>query len=306
MPISFETLLGKIAVNGETRFFERYWRKELFHMPGVLGNVGYTCDDFLTEYAAGSYAAQTLTVNVDERGVRRMVRPPAGTTVTVNPGEPTSLVVQGIMLADNRATVPEVWRAFIDLQFELCAYLLPDMPPGLQPDGPIAAVDIFHTTGETSTGGHYDPSDVFYFVLDGEKDWSVELFPNPERVLELYASPHENYMRDHAPGKTPVKITLKVGDALYVPPFTYHRVSSSGRSLAVSVGLPTYTEATLIKQVARARERSGRVWNIWEPLESVPRALTGQYEQVSARNAARISSFLNTIKSSTENLGVKV
>src|SRR5258705_10836923 len=161
-------------------------------------------------------------------------------------GRGMSAVLQALLLPENLSRMPKEWRWFITLHSALCDYLLPGLPSRGQLGGAVAALDIFCTSSETSIGGHYDTGDVFYFVLEGEKEWTVEIVPDIKTGVRLTAE-GTNYTVDRPPLREHMKIRVRPGDCLYVPPYTYHRVCSFGRSLAVSVGLPTFNEVNLLK-----------------------------------------------------------
>lgn len=100
-------------------------------------------------------------------------------------------------------------------------------------------------------------------------------------------------MEDHPTQKEHIVITIKPGDCLYVPPFTYHRVRSHGQSLAVSIGLPAYTEATLLKV---ALERIQRERLMWKPLPSYPDGFTQLSHEADEETRARILDMLDAMK----------
>jgi hypothetical protein len=70
-------------------------------------------------------------------------------------------------------------------------------------------------------------------------------------------------------------------------------VRSHGRSLAVSIGLPAYTEATLLKVVL---ERLQFERLMWKPLPSFPRHYSQLFEQAERETSARIIEMLEAIK----------
>jgi mannose-6-phosphate isomerase-like protein (cupin superfamily) len=201
-----------------------------------------------------------------------------------------SVVVQALLLPETLPGIPEQWRWFLNLYDALCEYLLPGFPSRIQPGGAIAAVDMFCTSSEASIGGHYDTGDVFYFVLDGEKEWTVEVVPDFEEGY-LLAAEGMNSALDRPSLKEHMKIRIRPGDCLYVPPYTYHRVRSFGRSLAVSVGLPTFTEVTLLK-AALSRIQKERM--LYDPLPSYPRthALFREAEEEVKRRALGVLDLL--------------
>lgn len=294
--LSFPDLFSRLVAGDQDTFFRNHWRRRVLHQPNAIEVPAYTCEQFLEEYRLANRYKESLVVAIDDQGIRRMVRPTHDWIQKEFMAAGGSLVLQAIRLPRDWHDMPDVWRNFVRLHDQICNYVLPGLPPGQQPDGPIAAVDFFYTSGETSTGGHYDPGDVFYFVLDGMKEWTVEFEPDTDTVLKLYESPHEHFMSDHSPTKESTTLCVKPGDCLYVPPFTYHRVASHGPTLAVSLGLPTYTEATLLKTLLRQLERDGRHWNIWDPLPTYPERFSEEYLTASTESSARVTSLLSSLK----------
>ncbi len=112
-------------------------------------------------------------------------------------------------------------------------------------------------------------------MLDGEKEWTVELVPDVEEGHRL-AAEGTNYQLDRPSLREHMKICVRPGDCLYVPPYTYHRVRSNGRSLAISFGLPTFTEVTLLRT---ALNRLQRERMLYDPLPSFPRTQDGLFRQ---------------------------
>lgn len=293
--VQFTQMIG----GHEDQFFDLYWRRRVLLSKAVVPSMPYTCEDFIAEYKRENPYMESLIVTIDEQAVRRMVRPTRDWSSRGFLSNEGSLVLQAILLPRDSSSMPDVWRRFVNLHYDLCMYLLPNMPAGLQPDGAIAAVDMFYTSGETSTGGHYDTGDVFYFVLDGEKEWTLELSPDPATVLQLLNEDDDTYMTDHQPTKEHITVRVQPGDCLYVPPYTYHRVVSHGPTLAVSIGLPTYTEATLIKAISTRLQSEGR--NL-EPLPSFPTTRTSQFQAARQETRKRVSETLDAISRSVSEL----
>jgi ribosomal protein L16 Arg81 hydroxylase len=251
----------------EECFFRHYWRQRTLFVesavPELVGLIDYS--QFLNEYRLVNCHQATLIIDVDKQGNRRMLRVNQDNTIDEALNKGLSIVLQVLLLPQTLANKPQVWGWFANLHHELCNYLLPAFPLNVQIGGPVAAVDIFCTCSESTSGGHYDTGDVLYFVLDGEKEWNVELGPDMEMGFELAS---QSGKRDLPPRKESTNITVRPGDCLYVPPYTYHRVCSRGRSLAVSLGLPTFTELTLLRNslVRMQKERT-----LFFPLPSYPR-----------------------------------
>jgi len=278
----------------EESFIRNHWRKRILFTQSAISReiFDYPYDEFLNDYKQVKPLNETLVVSIDDQGTRRMVRPSDELTAQHMLDGGASLVLQAFHLLDSLPNMPETWRVFRRLHSDLCSYLLPQFPRETHPDAAVAAVDIFCAGENTSTGGHYDTGDVFYFVLDGEKEWTLEFEPDPETVLNLFRV-NGRYMQDHLPQREHKTIKIRPGDCLYVPPFTYHRVRSQGRSLAVSIGLPAYTEATLLKQVL---ERLQLERLIWEPLPSYPDRFAQLFQEAEDDTRSRVLALLDAIK----------
>jgi ribosomal protein L16 Arg81 hydroxylase len=176
-----------------------------------------------------------------------------------------SIVMQALMLPERLTYKPSTWYQLIGYYNDLSNYLLPAFPSGVRLGGPVLALDIFCTLSASSSGGHYDTGDVFYFVLEGEKEWTVELAADMTNGMRLA---FQSNTSDLSPLNECIKTTVQPGDCLYVPPYTYHRVCSRGKSVAASFGLPTFTEHSLITSSA-IRLQSERI--NYQPLPSFPR-----------------------------------
>jgi len=274
----------------EEHFFQEHWRKRILFMESVLpqlqGFYDYHC--FLEDYKRVDVGEATLLVSVTGAGTRRMVRPKEKEAVQDALDRGISVVLQALMLPETCATAPQQWRWFVALHDALCEYLLPGFPSRITSGGVIAAVDIFCTASESSTGGHYDTGDVFYFVLDGEKEWTIEPVPNIEagRRLALNYEVDQPSLREH------MTLRLRPGDCLYVPPYTYHRVCSSGPSLAVSLGLPTFTEVTLLQnELSRLQQEQA----LYQPLPSYPRGQHALYCEAAKETRRRTLNILESV-----------
>lgn len=286
MSIEISEMFPRMIGGDETLFFREYWRKRTFFADSVLPQLRsfYGTTRFIEDYKRLGFNDATLLVAVDADGKRNMVRPEHADEVSAALAGSASVVVQSLLLPQDLEGIPPQWWWFLDLYDALCDYLLPGFPSNLVPFGPVAAVDIFCTLSETSSGGHYDTGDVFYFVLEGEKEWTVELVPDLEVGLQL-AARKINHTIDRRPLREHQQIRLKPGDCLYVPAYTYHRVSSRGPSLAVSIGLPTFTETTIL---AHTLSRVLMERALCEPLPSFPRTQPDLFREAEHETTKRV------------------
>ena len=293
MTIDMRQLFRELVGGDEVRFFREFWRKRTLYSEAALPQLRtlYDYPRFLADYQRVNFHDATLLIVIDDHGRRHMMRPDSGKLVEVALAKGWSVVLQGLLLPAGLANIPQQWQWLLDLHNGLCEYLLPSVPSRPQPGGPVAALDIFCTSSETTIGGHYDTGDVFYFVLDGEKEWTVEVVPDVAEGHRL-AAEGANSTRDRPSLKEHIKICVKPGDCLYVPPYTYHRVRSLGQSLAVSFGLPTFTAVTLLR-VALSRIEKEQM--IYDPLPSFPRteeALFREAEEEVRRRAQNVLHLL--------------
>lgn len=263
-------LFPQLVGGDESRFLREYWRKRTLFTTAAVPDLCkfYDHDGFLEDYRRADFHGATLVIGVDDQRHRVMLRPGNGEVVNQALTQGLSVVLQALLLPEDLKELPEHWLWFLKLYDGFCSHLLPGFPSRVQPGGAVAAVDFFCTSSETSTGGHYDTGDVFYFVLEGEKEWTVEMVPDKEEGHRLTAK-GENYTMDRPSLKEHMIVRVGPGDCLYVPPYTYHRVRSTGRSLAVSVGLPTFTEVTLLRaELSRVQTEQ----MIYDPLPSFPQS----------------------------------
>lgn len=151
----FHNLFLQMVGGDKESFFQNYWRKRILFSQSAIPQTqfAYSYEQFLQHYREAKPLEQSLVVTIDDKGTRKMVRPTDDWAAGSRLGGGTSLVLQALLLPETIVGTPDAWRRFKQLHHDLCAYLLPGFPQGAQPDGAIAAVDIFCTSEESSTGG---------------------------------------------------------------------------------------------------------------------------------------------------------
>jgi hypothetical protein len=128
---------------------------------------------------------------------------------------------------------------------------------------------------------HYDTHDVLVLQVEGEKAWHVwpgQPLPHPTRRTP--------WSRDLKPAGPPVALTLRPGEALYLPRGTLHEaMGQRGASLHLTIGLlePCWAEAMrLLLDAAEAEEAALRApfpaWRLADPA-----AAAGLLEGLAAR-----------------------
>jgi ribosomal protein L16 Arg81 hydroxylase len=293
----FSRLVGGDAL----AFFTQHWRQRVLVTRAALPEWRgvYDLERFLLEYHRAGVHDATLLATVDGEQRRLMRRPKTSSEVDEALAGGASAVLQALLLRARARELPEAWRKLLSLHEQLCGYLLPDFPPCPTTGRPVAALDIFCTTGESTTGGHYDTGDVFYFVFEGEKEWTLEWEPDPATAHRLLAE-GSGFVQDRAPHHAHQTIVVRPGDCLYVPPFTYHRVRSTGRSLAASFGLPAFTEIGVLTTLLNRLERESACY---DPLPTIPRAFPELAAEAARENGARIARMLTRLGERVRTVG---
>lgn len=267
LSVDYDQVLDRIMGGDREEFVKNVWRKETRYFPDCISELNgfYSIDSFYKDYREFNYHESSLIIDVAE-GKRRTSVPRSMDCIERARKDNCSMVLQSIKIPENYKELPKHWSWFRSLYRELCGFLLPDMPSDYDRFGAVTAIDFFVADDKASIGGHYDTGDVFYFVLEGEKEWTVEIEPDFSFSSSL-ASESELTLGDFESIRPRKVLKIKPGDALYVPPYTYHRVKSEKSSLAVSIGLPTFNEITYLRHLLeKIKFREG----LLQPFPSYP------------------------------------
>jgi ribosomal protein L16 Arg81 hydroxylase len=298
MDIEFGSAFRQIIGDSEESFFQTYWRQRPKLSKAVVPELKnfYSYKRFLQDYTTlASHRGPltlgaTLILDITDNGLRNMTRPLNIEEVNSALTQQKSIVLQALLLPKSRI-VPKEWLRFRDLYDNLSRYLLPAFPRPISANIPISAVDFFCSPSSHSTGGHYDTGDVFYFVLEGQKRWAVEIAADIDVGARL-AAEESNSSIDRNPLKQYIEIIVEPGDCLYVPAYTYHKVSSETVSLAVSIGIPTYCEATYFLATAHSMLHQSR---LRRPLPTFPAHLTELTQAARAEVERRVNAALHDL-----------
>ncbi len=283
----------KQLVGGDEDFFANYWRKKtLFVENGLpMFKAFYDSAQFYTDYERLDYHDATLIVDLYKQK-RRTKHPTNIESVLSNRADNNSVVLQSLTIPDEIGSLPFQWNWFLSFYHNLCQYCTPGFPFENSPESAVSAVDFFQTNGVTSVGGHYDTGDVFYFLLEGEKEWLVEMEPDMNCTSKLVLEDGFT-TSDYRPTREYMNIKLKPGDFLYVPPFTYHRVESKGKSLAVSVGMPAFNEFSFVQYIlAKLKDDQASI----EPFPSYPSRFPNMEASAKEIRKQRVSKLLEMIE----------
>jgi len=293
----------------EQQFFDDYWRKRTLLAKGCFPQLDqyYSASEFLEDYRRLDYHNATflIVISNNEANERHFEVPKNWVAVEGALKQGIPMAVLALNLPEGFTQRPRRWDHFISFHESLRNYVCGDFP--ILPRGQVydylatASVDFFYTSPkcqETTTGGHYDTGDVFYFVLEGEKEWTVEFCPDSETTKSLQRLPGGKWnltSADRSPVREHMDVTLTPGDCLYVPPYTYHRVRSNGASLAVSLGLPTFNEVTLLGYHLMQLQFSK---TLYDPLPSFPHTHGNLHATANEETRSRMLAVLNALADS--------
>jgi ribosomal protein L16 Arg81 hydroxylase len=243
-------MMERMMGGNPKRFLDDHWRRRTLIMRDALPEMRsvYNIAEFLDDYRQIDFHRATLIIDIID-GRRRFTVPSTLSQMSRALKHGSSIALQALKLPSNLNPIPFRWRSMIELHSALCAYFLPCFPPRAFFNFPVSALDIFCSISRSTTGGHYDTGDVFFVCLEGEKEWTVEHKADPKAFEEYYSRQVDSGIDsgpDCEPGGETTTVVLSPGDCLYMPPYTYHRVSSAGPSLGVSFGLPAFNAIHLL------------------------------------------------------------
>ncbi len=149
--------------------------------------------------------------------------------------------VQAAGLTTNGRVSTSAFRMFAD---SLCADI--GYPYG-------ASTRLIESADDHGFPPHFDVYHVFVLQLKGAKRWEVESAPQ-----EMWPEKGRVFPNGNGAQSRVRRLTLRTGDALYVPPGTWHVARAQEVSVAVSIVLPDYRVRDLLSDV------------VFEPLKGLP------------------------------------
>lgn len=135
--------------------------------------------------------------------------------------------------------------------------------------------DLFFAGPQSEIGAHFDATHVFTLQLFGARAWTIE---QDVRLEERLRTTDRGRGREARLGEPTISVTLRAGDALYVPAYAVHRVTGVDWSVALSFGLRCFNE---IDVVSHLLERS--------PFTLAPPVPTAPASQIDAHAMAKIT-----------------
>jgi len=235
-----ERLLG----GSLTTFFDEYWRRTSLHVVAAAPELAGT-------YGIADFVEDTVAV---KSVPYRAVGAHDGTRTSTTHGSAAELVaaveagsVASIKMSESwhSARAPERWEPFRVLFGGLCrAVSMLYLSAARSED-----VDLFLAGPQSQLGTHYDITDGFTVQLSGERVWTVEETLHLDETLGASRDPHWHPATELTFKGATREIILHEGDALYVPAYTVHRVTSTGWSVSLSLGLRAFNEIDLVEHL---------------------------------------------------------
>lgn len=110
---------------------------------------------------------------------------------------------------------------------------------------PVSVNAYYTPAGGRAFRVHYDPYDVFILQVLGEKRWRLYGLRTPSPLLDDRASFR------NAPEQPEEELTLREGEALYIPRGWWHAASTSAEagSLHLTVGVRSHTYVDLLRRL---------------------------------------------------------
>jgi len=161
-------------------------------------------------------------------------------------------------------------------------------------------VDLFLAGPNSQLGTHFDMTDAFTLQLHGERKWVVDEEPRVEEVLERYRPP--SFVRDSSwhpaqevefQGKTR-EITLRAGDAIYVPAYAIHRVTGVSWSVSVNLGIRSFNEIDYVEYLLELIRMNH--YSEYKPVRSVPEALEQDCADAKTELLRKVRALLNRVE----------
>lgn len=272
-----------------TDFFTDVWAKRPVYIPGAaVACVGlYDVEKHLEDVFAAQPGAH-LVIGVKD-GLRVYSHPRTADEIRceIEKGGVAPLRVSELWHKDR---IPQNWIWLRALYGSLCRsvamlYMSPTRTEN---------VDLFLAGPTSQLGVHYDTSHTFTLQLFGERKWVIETRPDIDARLRRARMPDFDPDRELALEGERLEVTLRAGDALYVPAYAVHGVSSIGWSISVGLGLRAFNEVDFLSHILESLESARYV--DFPPLETYPAQAGELHEQAKMELLRRVRLLLRQLE----------
>lgn len=155
-------------------------------------------------------------------------------------------------------------------------------------------VNLFLAGPESQLGTHFDTTEVFTLQLCGERKWLVDVEPRLDEALKRYRDPNWQPAHEVEFRGSTQEITLRAGDAIYVPAYAVHRVTGVSWSVSVNLGIRSFNEIDFVEHLLEVLRTSGRL--DYYPLPNFPAALEAQHAEAKMELLKRVRALLQQVE----------
>lgn len=278
-----ERMLGDVPT-----FMRDYWHKRPLHVSAAdpHGTIRYGVDDFLADLVAMQPVPYGAVKIKDGRRFDSFHQTSDALRDAVADGSVCAIKLSRLW----HGTIPESWVPMRDLFAQLCRTVATVyMTPQRSED-----VDLFFAGPDSCLGTHFDTTDVFTLQLFGERRWTVEEEFSLDGILDVGRDPSWYPTREIGfPGPTR-EITLRAGDALYVPAYTVHRVTGVSWSVSLSLGLRAFNEIDVVEHLLERLRLSSYLK--YPPFAGAPEALEAEHAEAKLELMQRVRTLLQQVE----------
>lgn len=270
-------------------FFTQYWARRPVFLPsaGVACAGVYDVDKHLSDMVAAQRGPH-LVIGV-LNGARVYSYPETAEDIR-REVEKGGVAPSRISALWHREGIPQNWIWLRALYGSLCRsvamlYMSPTRTEN---------VDLFLAGPTSQLGVHYDTSHTFTLQLFGERKWVIEAEPNIEARLARARLPGFDPDSEIALEGERLEVTLRPGDALYVPAYGVHGVTSVGWSVSIGLGLRAFNEVDFLGHILETLESARYIDFL--PIESYPAQAGARHEQAKMELLRRTRQLLKQLE----------
>ena len=225
-------------------FLAEYWRRKPLHAPAAAPEFAgsYGIEEFFEDTVATKPSPYNAVGIHNGRRDFSQHSTVDGLRASVAGGRVASIKLSKLW---HRPDAPARWAPFRALFGSLCrAVSMLYMNSARSED-----VDLFFAGPRTQLGTHFDITDGFTVQLVGERVWTVDQEPQIGDVLGRARDPDWHPANEVPFSGRTREVTLQAGDALYVPAYSVHRVTSTGWSLSLGLGVRSFNEIDFVEHL---------------------------------------------------------
>jgi ribosomal protein L16 Arg81 hydroxylase len=276
-------MLGEVST-----FFREYWHRKPLYAPAAdpTHAIQYGTEQFLMDMVVTQPAPYVAVRAHEGKRVFSTHDTAEALRAAVSDGSVCSMKISKIWHRD----LPGSWIPLRSLFANLCrAAAMVYMSSPRSED-----VDIFLAGPESCLGSHFDTTDVFTLQLVGERRWVVEERLSLERSLEVGRDPSWNPAKEIDFQGPTWEVTLRPGDALYVPAFSVHRVTGVSWSISLSLGLRAFNELDIVEHLLE-QLRLTRYMS-YPPTAGAPESLAAEHAEEKLELMRKVRAVLSQVE----------